>query len=311
MMTRYGLKQLFGPGNLGVTSVNNALYPDLLSNVVGSFLMGWFGVVFKEDLRHFSEQLAVGVTTGYMGSLTTFSGWNQSMVVLSANGHWASAILGMLFGMWIVDRSVDVGVWSARCLRTFMIHKLHKDSETGRIAPENWRINHPNRHGSAMLLMLLILCVLYLVSGFLGRKLLDELSVSAELWLGCLVAAPGVWSRWYLARLNGRGVGKQGHLRWLPIGTLVANFVGACTIAAVATIANVVNTSRCHIVIGALKLGFMGCLSTVSTFAVEVYAMRQSGREGRALSYVAITFVSSFALGTLIYSVPVWTKHYN
>lgn len=68
---------------------------------------------------------------------------------------------------------------------------------------------------------------------------------------------------------------------------------------------------RTGLIIRGLQFGFLGCLSTVSTFAAEVYAMRQGGHEGRALAYAAATFVPSFAMGTLIYSVPVWTRHYH
>ncbi|KAG1369838.1 hypothetical protein COCNU_15G002040 [Cocos nucifera] len=120
-----------------------------------------------------------------------------------------------------------------------------------------------------------------------------------------------VWIRWYLARLNGQGLGREGRLRWLPIGTLSANILAACIMAALATISKAVNTKRCSIVVSGVQFGFLGCLSTVSTFIAEVYAMWQSGYRGRAYAYTAVTILPSFALGTLIYSVPVWTKHYN
>ena len=65
---------------------------------VGSFLMGWFGVVFKVDISHVSEHLAIAITTGFLGGLTTFSGWNQQMVELSVSGHWLFSALGFLIG---------------------------------------------------------------------------------------------------------------------------------------------------------------------------------------------------------------------
>lgn len=65
---------------------------------VGSFLMGWWGVVFKEDISSVSDHLAIGLTTGYLGSLTTFSGWNQKMLDLSVDGQWVSSVLGFLLG---------------------------------------------------------------------------------------------------------------------------------------------------------------------------------------------------------------------
>lgn len=65
---------------------------------VGSFLMGWLGVVFKSDISKVSDQLAIGLTTGYLGSLTTFSGWNQKMLDLSVEGEWVFAVLGNIIG---------------------------------------------------------------------------------------------------------------------------------------------------------------------------------------------------------------------
>jgi fluoride ion exporter CrcB/FEX len=69
---------------------------------LGSFLMGWFGIIFKADIRQISDHLIVGITTGYMGSLTTFSGWNQKMIVLSSKGHWVYAIAGIVLGIFII-----------------------------------------------------------------------------------------------------------------------------------------------------------------------------------------------------------------
>lgn len=60
--------------------------------------MAWFGIIFKTDIRHISEHLIVGITTGYMGSLTTFSGWNQAMVSMSSKDYWAYAIAGIVLG---------------------------------------------------------------------------------------------------------------------------------------------------------------------------------------------------------------------
>jgi fluoride ion exporter CrcB/FEX len=72
-----------------------------------------------------------------------------------------------------------------------------------------------------------------------------------------------------------------------------------------------VNTKQSTAVLNGIQFGFLGCLSTVSTFAAEIYAMRSSGQIGRAFVYASATFMLSFALGTLVYSVPVWVKHYQ
>lgn len=80
--------------------------------------MGWLGVVFKADIAGVSDYLAIGLTTGYLGSLTTFSGWNQKMLDLAVDGHWVFVVLGFLVGKnWHCQNNVAVALW-AICLIT-------------------------------------------------------------------------------------------------------------------------------------------------------------------------------------------------
>lgn len=60
--------------------------------------MGWFGVVFKGEIMRVSNELGIGLSTGFLGSLTTFSGWNQKTLDLSVNGHWVFALLAIFIG---------------------------------------------------------------------------------------------------------------------------------------------------------------------------------------------------------------------
>lgn len=71
-----------------------------------------------------------------------------------------------------------------------------------------------------------------------------------------------------------------------------------------------VNTKRCDIIVNGFNFGFPGCLSTVSTFVAEVYAMNQSKHPWRAYVYSIFTMVLSFVLGVLIYIIPVSEKGY-
>lgn len=311
VLTRYLLQKLFGPGCLALTGDNTPLYLDLPSNMLGSFLMGWFGVVFKADIRHVSDHLQVGLSTGYLGSLTTFSGWNQKMLNLASKGHWVFSISGVVLGMFIVNESIKVGVESAEGLRKSLSHRLNQNVTRIGSYLDSWRVNSFKSHMMVMTTLLLLWSLLWGLSAALAGKKLDDPTDGAVVWLACLVGPPGVWARWYLARLNGQGLGRKGFLKWLPIGTLSANLSAACIYAALATISNAVDTKRCTILVSGVQFGFLGCLSTVSTFVAEVYAMRESGHSGRALAYILATFLPSFAVGTLIYSVPVWTKNYE
>lgn len=87
-----------------------------------------------------------------------------------------------------------------------------------------------------MVVLLLVLGILYSVSGAMLKDEFGTGNSEAQLWLACLVAPLGVWIRWFLARLNGRGLGKSGILRWLPFGTLIANVSAACIMASLSVL---------------------------------------------------------------------------
>uniref|UniRef100_A0A1J3DT25 Putative fluoride ion transporter CrcB n=1 Tax=Noccaea caerulescens TaxID=107243 RepID=A0A1J3DT25_NOCCA len=306
-ITRYLLQKLFGPTGAQVTSDGSILYLDLPSNMVGSFLMGWFGVVFKADIGKVSEFLAIGLSTGYLGSLTTFSGWNQKMLDLSADGQWLHAVLGFLLGLFLTSYSIILGVETAKGFR-WLLHRRASSEERNSCL----KVNTLRSHIVSMILMLLLLVALLTASSVLLVKKFDKGTSEAQLWLGCLVAAPGVWLRWFLARLNGRGLGEdRQHLRWIPFGTLIANVAAACVMAALATLKKSVNTRTCNTVASSIQFGLLGCLSTVSTLMAEFNAMRESDCPWRAYAYASFTIAVSFAVGTVIYSVPVWVEGFN
>ncbi|CAA7057156.1 unnamed protein product [Microthlaspi erraticum] len=306
-ITRYLLQRLFGPSGARVTSDGSILYLDLPSNMVGSFLMGWFGVVFKADIAKVSEFLAIGLSTGYLGSLTTFSGWNQKMLDLSANGQWLYAVLSFLLGLFLTSYSIILGVETAKGFR-WILHRRASSEERNSCL----RVNTLRSHILFMILMLLLLVALLTASSVLLVKEFDKGTSEAQLWLGCLVAAPGVWLRWFLARLNGRGLGKdRQHLRWVPFGTLIANVAAACVMAALATLKKSVNTRTCNTVASSIQFGLLGCLSTVSTLMAEFNAMRESDQPWRAYAYASFTIAVSFAVGTVIYSVPIWVVGFS
>ncbi|XP_047341543.1 uncharacterized protein LOC124945197 [Impatiens glandulifera] len=303
VLTRYLLQKLFGPGEIGATSDHSYMYLDLPSNMVGSFLMGWFGVIFKQDIARFSEHIQIGLTTGYLGSLTTFSGWNQKMIELSVEGRWVFSVLGCVIGLFLVAYSIIFGVETAEGLRWILMKRFDFERK--------WKMEGGYRSRLVLMVMFsVILATLWSISGSLERNEFHNGGSRAQLWLACLVGPVGVWIRWFLARFNGRGIGKSRTLKWVPFGTLIANVSAACIMAALATMKKVVNTKNCETIASGFQFGLMGCLSTVSTFAAEFHAMRVSKHPWRAYVYATTTILVSFVLGTLIYSVPVWINKY-
>ncbi len=112
-----------------------------------------------------------------------------------------------------------------------------------------------------------------------------------------LGAALGALSRWGLA------VGMNHLFPVLPPGTLVANLVGGYLIGlALALFAQMPSLApewRLFVI-----TGFLGGLTTFSTFSAEVVAALQSGRLGWAATTVATHVLGSLALTLLGLATP-------
>lgn len=108
------------------------------------------------------------------------------------------------------------------------------------------RVDSFKRQILVLVALVLILCFLWGGSGLMLKKEFHKGGSRAQLWLACLVGPAGVWIRWLLAKLNGRGLGKAGVLKWVPFGTLIANVSAACVMAALATTKKVVRFRCLH-----------------------------------------------------------------
>ncbi|KAH7297162.1 hypothetical protein KP509_26G056400 [Ceratopteris richardii] len=305
VLIRYGLEVLFDDV-LSVTHELTIVYRDLPANIVGSFFMGWVGIVFKEHIRSLSEPLAIGLSTGLMGSITTYAGWNQKMAELLAKGNVAASISGLLLGMSAAATSLIAGIDSAKGLQIIFAKLFPKMNKSGQENPKQFQVKV--QHGIARLTATLVIATctcgaaLFLLIG--GHSSLDL----RILWLAALVGPPGVWLRWHLARFNGRGIFRK--FKWLPVGTLLANLLGASLNAILAFLEFVMTNDNAAMVLAGLQLGFVGCLSTVSTFVAEVYTMHVGRNKSRSYTYTFLTLILGLILSIFLYSIPSWKLQY-
>ncbi|XP_024378055.1 uncharacterized protein [Physcomitrium patens] len=301
---RYGLRILFSD-YLHITSDSTPLLFDMPSNMVGCFFMGWVGVVLKRDIAAFSELLAIGLSTGLMGSITTYASWNQAMIVLITNGFWLRSIVSLIVGMELFQMSLMLGIDSAKLLRSVLTYIRRERIRRGwqkqwDSSPDNLR-----RRKIGMLIFLVTSTILW--AGSLGLTVTDVNSaVRRRLWLSCLVGPPGVWARWCLARLNGQGIGRNQRLKWLPIGTFLTNLV-ASVLQAVLSVVILSNPEDASLLCRGLQIGLLGCMSTVSTFVTEIFSLRQSPKRWRAYAYLCLSLISTYCMGVIAYTVPVLT----
>lgn len=103
-------------------------------------------------------------------------------------------------------------------------------------------------------------------------------------------AVLGAWLRWLLGlRFNVAG--------W-PWGTLAANLLGAYLIGLMVALVAAHPAWPGWIRLAVIT-GFLGALTTFSTFSAETVGMLEHGRYGVALAYAGISLLSSLALTAL------------
>lgn len=105
----------------------------------------------------------------------------------------------------------------------------------------------------------------------------------------CLGASAGALARWQLGLWLNTGA------TWMPLGTLAANLAGGLVIGMLLAVFNA------HPEIDplwrlALVTGFLGALTTFSTFSAETVQLLLADRPGQALGLAAIHLVGSLGL---------------
>jgi CrcB protein len=111
------------------------------------------------------------------------------------------------------------------------------------------------------------------------------------LWI-CLAGAAGTGTRYLIALWAAQRFGSS-----FPHGTLIVNLLGCFGIAAVMHIALTLSWSPT--LRSAVTIGFIGGLTTYSSFNYETTRLLEEGAHGSAAMNAIATIVGSFAAGWL------------
>ncbi len=254
-------------------------FADFAANVVGCFAMGAVASCRTRILgstQFFAR--VVGLSSGFCGALTTFSGWSQSASVALLDGNVSQWLVVWLVGWASAAAAFRGGEHVGAAFGGPVEHAAVPDT-----APHSLLV--------LSLLALVFLSVFFavLVAALAGRV--------ADVLLATLFAPLGACLRCLLVWQNGR-------CRRFPVGTFVANVVGTALLALlvgafgrrpfVAEIGSDwenVGMSMLPIV----GVGFCGSLTTVSTLVHEALVTLPL-RD--AYVYALSTIVVSQAIGT-------------
>src|SRR5262245_34555332 len=111
------------------------------------------------------------------------------------------------------------------------------------------------------------------------------------IWI-CVAGAAGTGTRYLVAIWTAQRFGTA-----FPFGTLIVNLVGCFGIAAVMHAAGTLSWSPT--VRSAITIGFIGGLTTYSSFNYETTRLIEEGALGAAVVNAAVTILGAFAAGIL------------
>ncbi len=245
-----------------------SLFPSLYPQMVGTIIMG-IVTSHKIILTDKHQFFYTAIATGLCGSITTFSSWNsESVSILLQVGHnppdnvlrilgWATTLflgLGMPSGSYIVGRHLaSLSPWSDSKQKTSvtLLCEVAKQDATSK-----WSIK---LKGFLFMFTWIILTVLVVVIPYYTERL--------DLMFSALFASLGTYLRWHLAPLNSTLVN-------FKLGTFLVNVAGAWLLGAIVYSQGFyADGELMSALLKGLGAGFCGCLTTVSTFVVEMYKL--------------------------------------
>jgi CrcB protein len=118
-------------------------------------------------------------------------------------------------------------------------------------------------------------------------------------WI-CFAGALGTGTRYLVGQWAGRRLGTS-----FPYGTLIVNLLGCLLIALVMKVALELTSFPATVRL-ALTTGFLGGLTTYSSFNYETTRLLAEGATGAALVNLALTTVGGFLAGLLGLALGHW-----
>lgn len=107
-----------------------------------------------------------------------------------------------------------------------------------------------------------------------------------------------------LARMFVNGFASKNLSNYLPYGTIIVNLSGSLIIGMLFAYFHHHPTLSSNVK-SFLVTGFLGALTTYSTFAIESFFLLESGKYAQALSNIAINLIGTIALSAIGYLLVV------
>lgn len=183
--------------------------------------------------------------------------------------------------------------------------RLPRTSSAGYLLPNE----HKRWHSVAIPGFFVGFIVIMLILGIVKFNEMDDYLITYRTMVYSLLFAPfGAFTRWQLSSLNS-SKGLVPGLAWIPAGTLAANILGSMVSITMTGLEFRHPEVQTFWVVGsfrAIRVGFAGCLTTVSTFVSEIHKFFHQDQYDRGYLYILITLSTACTVAALIYASLVY-----
>eukprot|EP01088_Endostelium_zonatum_P020760 TRINITY_DN7810_c0_g1_i1.p1 TRINITY_DN7810_c0_g1~~TRINITY_DN7810_c0_g1_i1.p1 ORF type:complete len:347 (+),score=32.36 TRINITY_DN7810_c0_g1_i1:85-1125(+) len=283
--------------------ISSTLFVDLIGNLMGCFLFGILAGIKSKVSKNANHTHWITIfSTGYCGSYTTFSSWMlyASLLLFSGERKYRGAaiidsFLTCLLAFAACLMTTTIGVHLAMCFLYitfyYLLQWFSDDVQQFSDREEKFHfVSIPH-------LLLLTFCLLGIIGSLVFIFVMEE---ELDIWwivTAAFLGVAGTWIRWIFSKLNGRF-----GIKWFPVGTFIVNVIGSWVLAFMWL--GMDKGWWGIIVFDGFRLGFCGCLTTVSTFCGEVRALVDpvQGHLWRAYVYSVATFAVSIGGMAVIFA---------
>jgi Integral membrane protein possibly involved in chromosome condensation len=216
--------------------------------------------------------------------------------------HMLPLLTDIEYTTLVMDDDVDQEMVVPAMMAKWDLDALNKWRELKRHIPEtSVSFIEPREFRFAPAFRVAFLCMALLVTGIVMIHGDDVYSITYRLMIYSAFFAPvGALLRWKFSKWNG----KWNRFSWFPLGTLVANLLACIVSAIMIGMEYRLNGSNNFWSLGtirAIKVGFAGSLSTVSTFINEFADLLSSESPIHAYLYVIVSIFLCAATSALFY----------
>ena len=268
-------------------------FPSFWAQIVGALLIGVL-VVYKGRIQEKYLVIYTALSTGFCGSLTTFSSWNveAAQVLMQFNhtstwnsnehAHYTSGVgyfTVLLLGFGMPIAAVMLGKNIAKSCESVLEKMKVKQHTSGWTVPK------------VIISVSIFICYITVSVTIIGLCVYYS---NYFLLFSLLLGSIGTYVRWQLSSLDNISTVC---FKEFPIGTFLANMLGSI-ILAVTTIAIVYYRDETEIdsintaLLTGVASGLCGSLTTVSTFVVQLSSMPFH----KAILYAFVSLLTSQVL---------------